>query len=179
MTRDDALLNALRDGGVVYAMDVLADSRTVGLALTDCATLLTMESDGGHNVFGHDQTTGIPPAWMGHQVTEDRYVSLRHAVDVLGAGSQGVGPTQLTYRGFQLQADAQGGCWQPGPNRRVGFTILLGSIQVVGTYSAYGQYNGGPGWALKSDAVAYADKAKAVRAGWRDLIHDALAAAGY
>jgi hypothetical protein len=179
MTRDEVLIAALTKGGIVQPAQVLTDSREADLTLTDAATLLTIESGGGRNVFGHDRTNGIPDAWKGQVVTPDRYVSLRWAVDVLDAGSQGVGPCQLTYRGFQLAADALGGCWVPTWNRRVGFDILAKNIVAAGTYGGYGAYNGGPSWETKSAAVAYAKHAADVRAGWRDRIHDALDAAGY
>lgn len=37
---------------------------------------------------------------------------------------QGVGPTQLTFKGFQDQADRLGGCWKPIINMIVGFGII-------------------------------------------------------
>lgn len=179
MTRDQVLIAALRDRGIISPDWVLADSRSKGLSLTDAATLLTIESGGGRNVFGHDPTNGIPNEWKGAAVTRDRYTSLRHAVDVLGAGNQGVGPCQLTFSGFQREADQLGGCWLPANNRRVGFALLASSIAEAGTYGGYGQYNGGPSWESKLAARKYANNAATVRAVWRDRIHDALAAGGF
>jgi hypothetical protein len=98
------------------------------------------------NVFGHDRVANPikSPARGLLEVTEERYHEyLRHRR--LGQGSQGVGPMQLTFPGFQDRADQLGGCWQPGPNIRVGVEVLADHIKRLGLRKGVQAYNGAPG----------------------------------
>lgn len=75
--------------------------------------MLMKESGGGRNVYGHDAVQCGP---VGGTVTEDNYREyLRNRAQ---CGSQGVGPTQLTYYTLQDRADQLGGCWRPEINIR-------------------------------------------------------------
>lgn len=85
--------------------------------------MLTLESSGGRNVWGHDavDTGGIYV--KGAEVDRDTYLRYREARRAGRIRTQGVGPAQLTYWTFQDQADTQGGCWDPRVNCRIGFAI--------------------------------------------------------
>jgi hypothetical protein len=74
-------------------------------------------------------------------VTQDNYLQyLRHRRQ--GLGNQGVGPMQLTSAFLQDRADQLGGCWQPGPNIRVGLEFLACNIRRLGLRAGGGAYNG-------------------------------------
>jgi hypothetical protein len=49
---------------------------------------------------------------------------------------------QLTSLGLQDRADQLGGCWQPGPNIRVGLEFLAGNIRRMGLRPGVVAYNG-------------------------------------
>jgi hypothetical protein len=83
------------------------------------------ETGGGKNEWGHDPTIFIGGGTFGQPVTEESYAAYKVERDATGK-SQGVGPTQLTFRGYQDQADALGGCWRPANNLVVGFGIIAG-----------------------------------------------------
>jgi len=125
------------DDGI--ATHIVEQHEATGLALSDCLALVEKES-GFKNVFGHDPTSSIPERWKGSRVTwaKYRYYKLRRR----SRGAQGVGPCQLTWPGYQDQADAAGGCHKPGPNMRVGFRVLLGLIAKHGRQKGAAAYNG-------------------------------------
>lgn len=153
-------VDVLTAGGVVNPGGVAAIAAGVGIELAAAVTLLFMESGGGKNVWGHDRvlTGGIYVS--GSPVTKDAYLRYKARRAVLGA--QGVGPTQLTWRGFQDQADAQGGCWDWSVNCRVGFGVLGGLIHGHGEQAGFAAYNGsGPA------AQAYGQRAVQLLAMWR------------
>lgn len=78
------------------------------------------------------------------------------------ARRQGVGPCQLTYGGYQDQADAIGGCWDLSPNVRIGFRVLAGLIEQNGLRNGFRAYNdSGP------TAEAYADDAMGRFSTWQ------------
>ena len=55
---------------------------------------------------------------------------------------QGVGPCQLTWWELQDAADAQGGCWRPEINMRVGFGHLAALVKRYGECRRRAPYNG-------------------------------------
>jgi hypothetical protein len=80
-------------------------------------------------------------------------------------GAQGVGPTQLTFPGFQDRADARGECFDWRVNALVGFEILSGNITALGVRKGFRAFNGsGPA------AERYADDAMAKLRVWRDRL---------
>jgi hypothetical protein len=126
-----------------------------------CA-LLMQESSGGHNEYGHD--AGMPFEGAG-KVTETNYaeyVAERDATDP--PRCQGVGPTQLTWIGYQDQADALRGCWHPLSNMTVGFTAIA-RFKAAGLtwHSTWLRYSGG-----KED---YADAMDALFVKWQGLLN--------
>jgi cell wall-associated NlpC family hydrolase len=140
---DADLLKMMKDGGIVRPADTLRVAREVGLALPFACALLEQESSGGHNVFGHDSVSN--PV-RGGEVTKDRYLEYKHYRQ-LGLGANGVGPTQLTWPGFQDRADQLGGCWVYDVNLRVGFSVLRAQIRKSGAYRGYWNYNGSEAYA--------------------------------
>jgi hypothetical protein len=120
------------------------------------------ETSGGHNVFGHDPA----PACGWGIVTEVKYRAYERAYAKWRVG-QGVGPMQLTFRGYQIRADYAGGCYKVGPNIEVGAAILADHFRrSTGTtdqriWAALRAYNG---------SAAYADSVlKGVRY-WREIL---------
>ena len=142
------------------AETVVLVATAVGLPIHFACALLEKES-GGRNVFGHDGTSSIPDAWKGSVVTKAKYQE--YLKNRAAHGAQGVGPCQLTYPGYQDQADAAGGCWRPAANMRIGFGILKDHIQRYGIEAGAAAYNGaGPAAeAYGRDFVVKADAWKA------------------
>jgi hypothetical protein len=159
----EALLSGLRRHGIRIPRICLAEARKVGLEPAVGAAVLMRESSGGQNVFGHDRTIFIGAG----KVTKAKYLAYRKARDVPHHGSrcQGVGPVQLTYVGYQDQADALGGSWNPSYNVHVGFAALARNIRNSGLWKGLHDYNGsGPA------AVAYANDVSHSVALWRTML---------
>jgi hypothetical protein len=115
-------------------MDV---ARQVGVPLEYALTLLDLESSGGLNVWGHDAVKCGP---VGGDVTEANYKAYLANRDT--CGSQGCGPMQLTFRGFQDEADRRGGCWVPRINIEVGLEAFARNYVLAGDRAAFKAYNG-------------------------------------
>jgi CHAP domain len=138
----DALARAIRAHGGRFETAVVREARRVRLPVALACAILEKET-GFQNVFGHDGVRNpikSPPGGV-LPVTEEnyrRYLAHRRQ----GLGNQGVGPMQLTSPGLQDRADQLGGCWQPGPNIRVGLEFLAGNIRRVGLRPGVVAYNG-------------------------------------
>ena len=149
----------IRAHGGRYADHIVAEARRSGLSVALVCAVVEQES-GFANVFGHDRVRnpvkGPPNGNLA--VTEAlyrKYLGFRRQ----GQGAQGVGPMQLTSPGLQDRADALGGCWQPGPNIRVGCEYLAGNIKRTGSVrGGLVAYNG---------SSAYADPVLALERKWR------------
>lgn len=154
---------SLRVWGILRAVEVVELAAAARLDVAAAATLLEKESYGGRNVWGSD---GVPTGGTyvkGAEVTREAYAAYRARRVELGA--QGVGPCQLTWPGYQDQADALGGCWDWRHNVTVGFGTLAGLIRSHGLRDGFRRYNGsGPA------AERYADDAVAKVAKWRDRL---------
>jgi hypothetical protein len=115
-----------------------------------CCAMLLNESSGGFNIYGHE---GPLPELYGQEVTQANY-QLYKAARARGEGVNGVGPTQITSAGLQIQAENLGGCWNPLYNMDVGFHFLHELIERYGAWGGFEHYNGsGPA------AERYADEA--------------------
>lgn len=153
-------VEALGAGNIVNPDGVVRIAAAAGLELAAAAALLQMESGGGRNVWGHDGVQTGGAYVKGAAVTREAYEAYLKIRDRLG--SQGVGPTQLTYGPFQDRADRLGGCWRWDVNCRVGFEILAELIGRYGIQTGFQRYNGsGPA------AVAYGQRAVRLYDGWR------------
>ena len=161
-------VDILAAGGIRNAAAVAAAAQAAGLELAAAATMLDKESAGGLNLWGHDGVATGGAYVMGALVTEQAYRAYKVALATGRAGRQGVGPCQLTYHTLQDQADAQGGCWRPEVNLRVGFTHLAQLIRANGTRGGFRAYNGsGPA------AERYADDAMRRYAAWQARLRGA------
>ena len=164
MARDD-VAERLRAGGILAPRMVIQEAKRAGLRLDYACAMLQKESNGGENVFGHDATIFVGAG----QVTKAKYLDYKRRRMASGNRlMQGVGPTQLTYYTLQDRADAQGGCWKPRINMRVGFKHLADHIQAHGESDGARRYNGtGPA------AVAYSKDLLARAAKWREVLDGA------
>lgn len=101
--------------------------------------LLRKESGGGKNIFGCDHGShGDSPPYCNQAVTEARARKLFNS-----NFSNGVGPTQLTSKGFVKMARDKGGEWRPYINMVVGFSIVGRLIDEHGITNGAARYNGG------------------------------------
>jgi hypothetical protein len=145
--------------GIQRAAEVAELAAKAGLALAAAATMLEKESGGGHNVYGHDNVETGGNYQKGGPVTEENYRKYKANRDRFG--SQGVGPTQLTFSGFQDTADARGGTYDWRVNIAVGFEILAQGIKTGGFHEGFRAYNG---------SNEYADDAMLKLAVWRSRL---------
>ncbi len=156
------LEGAIVAGGILpeRASVVIAEARRTGLPLAMACVMLMKESGGGHNVYGHDKGTCFSVPGKTVYVTRENYQEYKACVD-RGGKRNGVGPTQLTWHGYQTEADRRGGCWDPRINLAVGFETLAGHHKKYGTREAFKRYNGKP---------IYADQAMAMLPRWEQTI---------
>jgi hypothetical protein len=154
-----AAVDVFAAGGILRAGEVVELATAAKLDLAAAAVLLMKESGGGRNVWGSD---GVPTGGTyvkGAVVTRDSYLAYKARRRELG--SQGVGPCQLTWSGYQDQADELGGCWDWRCNVRVGFTTLAQLQRQHGVRDGFRRYNGSGPLAEK-----YADDAMTRLARW-------------
>lgn len=151
--------------GILRAEDVVELARSAALDLPAAAVLLEKESGGGRNVWGSDPVDTGGTYVKGAEVTRAAYEAYRAGRRAGRLSAQGVGPCQLTWSGYQDQADNLGGCWDWRANVRVGFSTLAGLQRAHGVRDGFRRYNGsGPA------AERYADDAMARLARWRDRL---------
>lgn len=162
MTSRDRRIRALRDHGIVNPIWTVDEAKAAKLPLALACALLSQESGGGHNEYGHDPTIFIGAG----TVTRLNYALYKLRRRLSGNRlMQGVGPCQLTYWSYQDRADQFGGCWQPRFNMRVGFETLAANIRRDGMHAGIAAYNGsGPA------AQRYADSVLHRATYWRTVI---------
>jgi hypothetical protein len=135
----------MKANGIKMPLRTLAAARKAKLDLAYACTLLEKESGGGDNVWGHDRDAQNKIIFHGQSgrvaVTEQSYQEYKRHI-AGGGARQGCGPTQLTWGGFQDEADKRGGCWKPEVNLLVGFEILAGHIRRLGAEKGFAAYNG-------------------------------------
>jgi hypothetical protein len=149
--------------GTQRAAEVVELAAAAGLELAAAATLLEKESHGGRNVYGHDPVKTGGNYELGGPVTEGNFRKYKAHRKEFGA--QGVGPTQLTFPGFQDRADDRGGCFDFRVNCLVGFEILADHITAKGIRDGFRAYNGSG-----AAAERYADDAMSKLAVWRSRL---------
>lgn len=115
--------------------------RDAGLPFYVACALLEKES-GGRNVFGNDKggaLSGFPDT-----VNKDNYAVFRWLVIDKGQTSNGVGPCQITYRGFFTDMEKRGlKPYDAHDNMRYGFELLARYEREKGSWAAAGTaYNG-------------------------------------
>jgi len=134
--RDLKLARRAKRHGMQNSLRIVMEARAAGLPISLAFALVQQESGNGANVFGHDPTIFVGAG----NVTKAKYLAYKNARG--HTRMQGVGPVQLTWYGFQDQADAMGGCWQPKYNLRVGFQHLAHLIAQKGERAGIKAYNG-------------------------------------
>lgn len=127
--------------GMLLPDDLVAAAAQANLPLHYAAALVEQESGNGRNVWGSDAVDTGGVYSKGAPVTREGYLNYRALVDQGRIGSQGVGPCQLTSRGYQVAADAIGGCWQPRANMIIGFKALADLMRQHGD-DGIRRYNG-------------------------------------
>ena len=161
----DNVVERHRAGGILNPRMAVAEAERAGLRLDYACAMLQKESGGGSNVFGHDPTIFVGAG----TVTKAKYQDYKRRRVASGNKlMQGVGPTQLTYWTLQDRADAQGGCWNPRINMRVGFKHLADHIRNYGEADGARRYNGSG-----DAAVAYSKDLLAKAAKWRAVLDGA------
>lgn len=164
----DAVARAIRAHGGRFESVVVREARRVRLPVALACAVVEKET-GFRNVFGHDAVRNpvkSPPGGL-LTVTRENYAQYLHHRRQ-GLGNQGVGPMQLTSPGLQDRADQLGGCWQPGPNIRVGLEFLAGNIRRMGLRPGVVAYNGsGPA------AQRYGDDVLARARQWEQRLRHA------
>lgn len=162
-------VDVLSQGGILNAAQVISIAGAAKLEVACAAVLLSKESGGGRNIFGHDAVPDGGQYVKGGDVTQasyGKYIAWRKA----GTGrSQGVGPCQITYYSIQDQADARGGCWRWDVNCAVGFDLLATQIRSKGVQDGFRAYNG-----AGAAAEAYGRDAMARLASWRSKLAGAV-----
>ncbi len=90
--------------------------------------ILDKETD-GKNIFGHDKGGAFSdPDGKDIEVTEGRYREFRRLIDS-GMTSNGVGPMQITWKGYFPVMESQGlKPWVPADNIMFGISILSASL---------------------------------------------------
>lgn len=153
---DAKLVLKMRRQGIVNPIWTLRAARNAKLPIDLACAFLEQESDGGHNIFGHDRTI-----FMGAgKVTRQKYLAYKSARG--HTRMQGVGPMQLTWWATQDEADALGGCDKPLYNMTVGFKHAADNIRRLGLHAGIAAYNGSG-----QDAQRYADSVLLAKEKWK------------
>lgn len=135
----------LTAGGLVNADLIVQAASTTGLPLAILAAMIEKES-GGKNIYGHDAGGVFSVAGQNVEVTQANFTEFRRRVVDGGEKSNGVGPSQVTYRGYWT-AYPDYPFWEPLANLKFGATLLLdlldGDTSDASISSAGAHYNGG------------------------------------
>lgn len=171
---------ALTAAGIGYARIVIEACLAENVPVECVCVLLVKETGGGQAIWGHDQTPpdAVLPYVKGGPVTPENYAAYKAGIAAGLWGRQGVGPMQLTHYSLQDEADAEGGCWNPETNIRVGvrqFGRLLATSDSLRT--AFRRYNaGGPATANpdpEGPGEAYATDATTRLPYWQQIVQEA------
>lgn len=135
-TRNLQLARRAKKAGANHSLMIIQEARAAGLDISLAFALVDHETAGCFcNIFGCDD--GAPFCHL--VVTESRIKELLKA-----AVSNGVGLTQLTFKGFILRADAMpGGAVKVRNQCRVGFQDLAHLVHIHGEHDGLAIYNAG------------------------------------
>ena len=175
MTDDSAgktpaeLESLLIANGFQFPATILTARTISKLGLPVACAMLTKESSGGYNIYGHDVYPGgiEAPGYGWGAVTETNVAAFLKLRDATGR-TNGVGPPQLTSVSLQNEATAAGGLWVPQHTMAVGFHFLHDLIAEHGTVEAgCAAYNGsGPAAAAYGqDCLVLAEHYKTIGLG--------------
>jgi hypothetical protein len=117
--------------------------REANLPFYVACALLEKES-GGRNIYGHD-AGGALSGFPG-EVNKDNYAVFKWLVFERGMSSNGVGPAQITYKGYFTDMEKRGlKPYDAHDSMLYGFELLKANYDRAGTWTAAGAvYNGGP-----------------------------------
>lgn len=149
-----------RDYGLANVPSAAKACREAGIPFYVACALLEKES-GGNNVWGNDPGGMFSELPSDFRVTESTFRIFEYYVVMLGRQSNGVGPTQITWRGFFEDAKKKGlALWHPYDNMIYGFGLLaLYRAQEGTTWEDAGtKYNGS-----KAYGKDFAEKVRAWR----------------
>jgi hypothetical protein len=159
--RDYELAREAERHGADFATRIILECRAHDVAISDGFALIEQESE-FRNIFGCDHGEGR--AFCHMAVTPGR-VRMLLASDL----SNGVGPSQLTSKGFVREADRDGGAHKPAVNIATGIAILGRLQKKHGRMVGFGAYNGGEG----NPNMGYAREVDRKAAHWHDRFHAA------
>ena len=161
--RDLSLAVKAKRGRANYSLRIITEARRNNVPISLAFAIVEQESN-FRNVFGHDPTSSIPQSWKGSRVTKTKYKTYKSRR--AGHGAQGVGPMQLTWPGFQDEADKLGGCWRPKYNIMVGMEHLGKLLKAnTSTQKAVAAYNGSG-----QAAINYAHAVALRQARWHERL---------
>jgi hypothetical protein len=159
--RDYKLAREAEHYGAKYATRIILECRAHDVAISDGFALIEQESE-FRNIFGCDY--GPNKVFCHMNVT-------KHRVDTMLGGylMNGVGPAQLTARGFVEEAHRDGGAHRPSVNIATGIAILGRLQKKHGRMKGFGAYNGGEG----NPNMRYAQEVASRADRWHRRFHQA------
>lgn len=162
--RDRKLAQWFRREGFQHPYLTVAAFRKARIKPQTACALLSKETGNGANIFGCDHgSCGDQPPYCRQNVTETRAKRL-----YASSYSNGVGPTQLTFKGYVRRARDAGGEWRPYVNMLTGFRIFreLWQDEDKSIWGAAKRYNGAAEYANDFVALRKAYTVKLRRAGF-------------
>lgn len=156
----DSQVSVLAAGGLANAGLIVEAADRTGIPLAIAAAMVEKES-GGRNVYGHDTGGVFSVPGRDIEVTPSNFAEFLRRVRA-GEKSNGVGPAQITYRGYFIDPRYRDYPYaDPAANIRFGATLLAdtlnGDFSDAAVRRAGAIYNGGasnPNWAYGDDLVA-------------------------
>ena len=140
----DSQASVLAAGGLANAGLIVEAADRTGVPLAIAAAMVEKES-GGRNVYGHDTGGAFSVPGRDIEVTQENYKEFLRRV-LAGEKSNGVGPAQITYRGY-FERYPEYPFWEPLANIRFGLTVLADYLNDdfsdASISSAAARYNGG------------------------------------
>jgi len=171
MTVTQAQIDAVKKAGFEN-VELIADAcNRTGCRFYLAVSMIEKESK-GKNVWGHD--AGGTFSGLADRITESSWRAFRHEVLVRGRPSNGVGPAQLTFKGFFTDMEKQGlNPADPKDNIFYGVRLIysyyrdyrnLGASVETAVKEAGTKYNG---------ASAYGDSLWTIAQKWRSRLGSA------
>lgn len=147
------------------ALRIVMEAERQNMPVSVLLAIIDQET-GFKNVYGHDAVRNpikSPPGGL-RVVTRSNYFAYKKFRQ-MGLGAQGVGPTQLTYPGYQDEADRDGGCWDQAVNIATGARILAEHrLHTANWYQVYQLFNAGN--LTTPQGVTYANQVQALQHAW-------------
>lgn len=124
MTVTAAQITTATKAGLTNVQHIAAACNTTGCKFYLATAMINKESN-GRNVWGND--AGGTFRGLRDEVTESSWRAFRHEVLTNGRTSNGVGPAQITWKGFFPDMEKRGlRPWIPADNIAFGVELLWG-----------------------------------------------------